>query len=515
MRIGIVGAGISGLVTAKTFLEDGFEVTVFEKDDEVGGVWARSRRYPGLATQNPRDTYAFSDFPMPPHFPDWPAGEQVQAYLAAYADRFGVTPNVRLRTRVTAAEVRADGHPGWRIRTVDGEGREATDEVDWLVVCNGVFSEPDIPALPGRDAFEAAGGRVLHTTGFRDLAEVEGKRVAVVGFAKSAADAASAAVGTAAAVTLVFRRALWKMPKRFFGRLHLRYVLTTRFSEALFRWRQPRGFERVLHGPARGLVWLFWRGIERHLRRTFAMDAHGVTPDTPIERLVSCSLSLASGGFYDHVRDRRIQARRGQPARLHPGALELADGTRVDADVVIFGTGFRQETPFLPGWVAARIRGEDGCFRLHRNILPVDVARLAFVGYNSSLYSQLTSEIGARWLAEHVQGRIALPPTSGMRREIEDRLDWLKAERPHSMSSGTCVVPFNFHYINGLLADMGARTWRSRNRLREYLMPVDPSLYAGLKAELEARRIRRTVPRDPSPPRARRNAAVAGGRSVR
>lgn len=103
-RIGIVGAGLSGLVTAKTFLEEGFGVTVFEKEDELGGVWARSRRYPGLATQNPRDTYAFSDFPMPAAYPDWPAGEQVQAYLSAYSDRFGVTPHLRLGTRVTHAE---------------------------------------------------------------------------------------------------------------------------------------------------------------------------------------------------------------------------------------------------------------------------------------------------------------------------------------------------------------------------------------------------------------------------
>ncbi|HEV7591446.1 MAG TPA: NAD(P)-binding protein, partial [Longimicrobium sp.] len=118
MRIGIVGAGLSGLVTAKTFLEEGLEVTVFEKEDELGGVWARSRRYPGLATQNPRDTYAFSDFPMPASYPDWPSGEQVQAYLAAYADRFGVTPHLRLGTRVTRAEP-ATGRAGWRLRTTD------------------------------------------------------------------------------------------------------------------------------------------------------------------------------------------------------------------------------------------------------------------------------------------------------------------------------------------------------------------------------------------------------------
>lgn len=498
MRIGIVGAGLSGLVTARTLLDDGCQVTVFESEDEVGGVWARSRRYPGLHTQNPRDTYAFSDFPMPAHYPDWPSGEQVQAYLAAYADRFGVTPHVRLRTRVTATEARTDGRPGWRVRAADADGGESTDDFDWLVVCNGVFSEPHLPQVGGRDAFEAAGGRVLHSSRVGDGAVFQGKRVAVVGYAKSAADAACAAVQESAAeVTLVFRRAMWKMPPYFFGRVHLKYVLTTRFSEALFRYREPAGLERVLHGPLRGGVWLFWRMIERSLRSRFALDAHGLTPETPLERMAACTLSLASGGFHDHVRAGRLKVRRGEPARFRPGGVELADGGRVDADVVVFGTGFRPAVPFLPAWARERVRGADGCFRLYRNILPVDVPRLAFVGYNSSLYSQLTSEIGARWVAEHVHGRLALPPQPEMRRRIEARLEWIRAERPDALAAGTCVVPFNFHYLNDLLADMGARTWRTRNRLREYLMPVDPSIYAGLKAELEEKRLRRAVPREP------------------
>lgn len=507
MRIGIVGAGLSGLVTARTFLEEGFDVAVFEKEDELGGVWARSRRYPGLATQNPRDTYAFSDFPMPAHYPDWPSGEQVQAYLAAYADRFGITPRIHLETRVVRAEPRLGGLAGWRLHVENAAGRTSTDDVDWLVVCNGVFSAPFIPDLPGRTAFEAGGGRVLHSTEMKRAEEASGRKVVVVGFAKSAADVALASAAAGREVTLVYRRALWKMPKRFFGAVHLKYVLTTRFSEALFRYRTLAGFERVLHTVGRPLVWLFWRGIERHLRRAFRLDAHGLTPDQPIEEFVGCALSLASGGFYERVADGSIQVRRGEPARLVPGGVELGDGTRVDADVVVFGTGFRQEIPFLPDAVLAHVRAADGTFRLHRNILPPEVPRLGFVGYNSSLYSQLTSEVGARWLAEHVRGRLALPAPPEMHRQIDERLAWLRAERPGHLTSGTCLIPFNFHYINDLLRDMGARTWRSRNRLREYLMPVDPALYADLGAELAARRARQAAPREPA---LAREAAAAG-----
>ena len=102
--IGIIGAGVSGLVTAKTCLEYGYAIKVFEKEKEPGGVWASSRRYPGVTTQNTKDTYYFSDFPMPKHFPEWPSGEQVQSYLQSYARKFGVLPFIHFSHQVTQVD---------------------------------------------------------------------------------------------------------------------------------------------------------------------------------------------------------------------------------------------------------------------------------------------------------------------------------------------------------------------------------------------------------------------------
>ena len=61
----IIGAGVSGLVTAKVLQHDGFDVTIFEKESTIGGVWAPSCTYAGLGVQNPQEHYAFTDFPYP------------------------------------------------------------------------------------------------------------------------------------------------------------------------------------------------------------------------------------------------------------------------------------------------------------------------------------------------------------------------------------------------------------------------------------------------------------------
>ena len=494
MRIGIIGGGISGLVAARTFLGEGWDVTVFEKEDEVGGVWARSRRYPGMATQNPRDTYAFSDFPMPRSYPEWPTGEQVQAYLAAYADRFRVTERIRFRTRVVSAEP-LPGGDGWTVVTASlAEPEEApeTHRFDYLAVCNGVFSEPMIPETPGLDEFRAAGGLVLHSSEFRDASIAEGKRVVVVGIAKSAADVAAAAAGRAKSVDLVYRRAGWKMPKYWFGFVPLRYVLTTRSAEWMFRYRTLEGGEKVLHTVARPLVWAFWRGVEAFVGAKQGLRRCDLRPEDRVEDFVGCTLSLETDGFFDAVHADRIRPHRSTIRSAAPGALELENGETVDADVVIFGTGFKQQAPFLADSVRRTVQEQAGVFHLYRNLIHPDVPRLGFIGYNSSLYSQLTSEIGARWLAEHFAGRIALPPREAMLADVRERLEWLRRERPRGTANGTCLIPFNFHYINDLLRDMGARTRRAPlNPVREYLLPVDPSLYAGLGAELARNRARR------------------------
>ena len=109
LAIAIVGAGVAGLCSAKVLKQFGFDVVVFDRTPDVGGVWRVTPRYPGVTTQNNKGTYAFSDFPMPREYPEWPTGEQVQRYLAGYADHFELGPHLRLGTEVTCAAKSAGG----------------------------------------------------------------------------------------------------------------------------------------------------------------------------------------------------------------------------------------------------------------------------------------------------------------------------------------------------------------------------------------------------------------------
>src|SRR3954469_10390958 len=134
-RVAIVGAGPSGLVAAKESVDAGFEPTVFEASDDLGGQWhttaAPSGVWPGMRTNPSRAMTAFSDSPPPPDHPLHPRAEQIHASLRAYAVRFGVLDRLRFNTPVTSLR------RGW---TVNGEPYDA------VVIASGRFVQPHLVA---------------------------------------------------------------------------------------------------------------------------------------------------------------------------------------------------------------------------------------------------------------------------------------------------------------------------------------------------------------------------------
>src|SRR3954465_9231157 len=86
LDVAVIGAGASGLVAARAMRDAGHRVVVFESRPDLGGVWAASRSYPGLGTQNDKGSYSFSDLRMPDEWPNQPTGDQMREYLNRYAD---------------------------------------------------------------------------------------------------------------------------------------------------------------------------------------------------------------------------------------------------------------------------------------------------------------------------------------------------------------------------------------------------------------------------------------------
>jgi Flavin-binding monooxygenase-like len=474
MRIGIVGAGVAGLATAKVLEQAGHEAVVYDKAPDVGGVWSRTRRYPGLTTQSPKEQYSLSDFRMPRDYPQWPTGTQVQAYLESYASHFGLGRALRLSTEVTSATPAPGG--GW---TIAAGG--TTEHVDKLVVANGVFCEPAMPRYPGEAEFAAAGGQVLAGTDLHDEEQARGKHVLVVGYGKSACDVTVPVSQVAASTDVIARHLLWKVPRKIGGVVNFKLLLLTRMGEALFKYLRPGAVERFLHGPANGVRGRMINSIGSASVRQFGLGRLELVPPGQMEDIVRGAIGLATEGFFEGVAAGRITVHAGRTiARLladggKPTA-ELADGTRLRADLIVCATGFTQSVPFLPADVAGRVLDERGNFMLYRQIRPVDVPDLYFNGYNSSFFSPLNAEMAAIWIAADLAGAVALPDPAAARRQVVDQLAFMDAATDTHHCRGGKIIPFSLHNVDEVLGDLGVNI-SAAVRAWHWLMPVDPAAY--------------------------------------
>ena len=527
-RVAVIGAGISGLCTAKHLKRLGYDVTVFDKDPEIGGVWASSRRYPGLTTQNPRDTYAFSDFPMPRDYPEWPTGQQMQRYLTAYAEHFGLIPHIRLGCEVVKVEAvngetTLEDISGWKLSSKPVEhdaggdaGGDAADNAnsalteeyyDWLIVCNGIFSIPTVPHYKGEAEFKGAGGAILHTSQFTDLESVRDKNVVIIGYGKSSCDVAKACVGVAKTVQLVVRQYLWKIPKWIGNRIHFKHVLLTRMGEAVFPYIERRGIERFLHGAGKPLRNFAMNMLERTIANQLKLDERGLRPDGPLETIARSTVSMVSDDFFDFLTDGKIVLQKNEIAELTPGAAVLKNGDAIPADYIICGTGWDQQTRFLPEAVLKAVTDHDGNYLLYRAAVPVGVSKLVFNGYNSSFYSQLTAEVGSFWIGEYMAGNLQLPPKEQQRASVMKRLQWMEQRTDGKHCKGTNIVPFSLHHIDALMEDMNMKL-PAFLRLRQWLRVVEAHQFEPLVGEAE-RRSRLSPDRDKNVTALREASSIA------
>lgn len=451
MKIAVIGAGLTGLVTAKCLAAYGHAPTIFEQRDKIGGVWEQSRRYAGLHIQSPRELYVFSDFDMPAAYPEFPTGKQVSDYLDAYIAKFKLKDFIRFNTRATALR-REVGRPGWTITTIGPNGH-ASEHFDHVVVCTGRNAIPEKFEIAGQDAFEADGGRIVHSVEFHDPATAQGKDVVVVGFGKSALDVAYEARKLAKRVTVLFRRTAWHVPYKLFGLVPSKRLSYTRSAEFWFG-RKSRGFQGFVHRRLPWLVQLYWAVgnfvISTHLGLRGAMR-----PPFPLRRSVGIAMGFAVVDNLRALRDGQITPVRGEIAKVSADGVELASGERLPAQLVILATGFDQDFSLFAPEDLAQFLAPSGDYRLYRHLIAPELPDMSFNGFNATTAVPLTSEVSAHWIARWIDGRLKRPDVKAMNAEIDDDLKWRRANLPANPSFGHFVAPLSFYYLDTLLADMG------------------------------------------------------------
>ncbi|MED7820092.1 MULTISPECIES: NAD(P)-binding domain-containing protein [unclassified Francisella] len=192
-KVAIIGAGASGLISAKVLLDKGFDVTVFEKTSNVAGVWNFSEQegalYKSLRTNLPKEIMVFENeqvsYKADKSFINY---NNVKTYLEANAKAWQVNKNVHLNCEVIKLEPidKQSDQPAWQLAYIKGHQR-FEEKFDFIIVCNGHFNTPKIPL--GTDGLDSIKNCITHSKNYRSPSN-HSKRVLCVGYSSSGMDIA-------------------------------------------------------------------------------------------------------------------------------------------------------------------------------------------------------------------------------------------------------------------------------------------------------------------------------------
>jgi cation diffusion facilitator CzcD-associated flavoprotein CzcO len=347
LRFAIIGAGMSGILSAIRLREAGFDdFALYEKADRVGGTW-RENTYPGIACDVPSHLYSYSFEPNPDWSHRFSPGGEIQAYFEAVARRHRVVERVRFGDEVVRCEL-AGGR--WRLETKSGH----RDEADVVIAATGVLHHPNLPDIPGLGDFE---GALFHSARWDHAVALDGRRIGVVGTGSTAVQIVSALVRRVAKLSMFQRTAQWVMPQE--------NPPYTDEERASFH-RSPESL-RALHDGLSALFQGFSNGIIDASSPQMKMieDACRANLETNVrdpvlrEKLrpgyrAACKRLVISPDFYEAIQQPNAELVTAGIERVEPHGVRTRDGRLHELDVLVLATGFRADRFMRPTDVIGR-----------------------------------------------------------------------------------------------------------------------------------------------------------------
>ncbi|KAI3336589.1 FAD/NAD(P)-binding domain-containing protein [Xylariaceae sp. AK1471] len=442
-NVAVIGAGISGVVSAAHLIKEGFEVTVFERTGTIGGVWYYDERvdrdppfpntippaqdwkdletegltseealllhgppgpcYAGLKNNVPTSLMKSSLLPWPEGTEEFVNQGHIVQYLQDIARLHHVTENVQFNTRVESVKKPA-GDTRWNVETSTLRVEESKFSVsrksgsfDAVVVASGHYHIPFVPDTPGLSAWkDRFPGRVIHSKSYRTPEPFKGKTVLLIGAGASSLDIAREVDALGGKV--------------YQSRRESKYDLTARLI--------PEAVKRV------------------------AMVAEFMADE------IDASEPATNGN---------------NEGTIH-GKIVLEDGTILEnIDYVVVATGYITSYPFLKALEQPLVAWEDASDRtlitadgytthnLHKDIFYIPDPTLVFIGVSHLVSTFSLFDFQAKVMAKVLAGHVHLPAESVMKAEHRQRKSRFQlGDRFHALLLGEPV------YIAEVLAWVNA-----------------------------------------------------------
>lgn len=364
-KVVVIGAGMSGIGMTYRLKQAGLNVTTFETADDVGGTWYKNS-YPGCRLDTPNYTYSYS-FQQKN---DWPQAFTEQKHLRKYfadsATALGVREHVRFKCEVTKL-VYDEAAKLWTVTWKDAEGAIQQMTANAVVSAVGQLNQPNIPQLDGIDSFK---GDAFHTAQWRHDVDVTGKKVVVIGTGASAFQVIPTIKDHVAQMTVFMRTPPWMYPAADYHAdvaFGMRWLLKE--VPHLNRWYRFLQFYTNLEGRLRYMrVEKDWQhpvsvgpendelrlALQGYIEEQFA-DRPDLLPYVVPQYPPGAKRMLRDNGIWaGALKSPNVNMVPHGISHVVENGVVDREGVLHEADIIIYGTGFKASDFLMPMQVTGR-----------------------------------------------------------------------------------------------------------------------------------------------------------------
>ena len=351
----VIGGGQGGIGLGARLRQLNVPTLIIDKLEKPGDAWRR--RYKSLCLHDPVWYDHLPYMPFPDNWPVFAPKDKIGDWLEMYTNIMEL--NYWGSTECTSA--RYDEHAGEWVVHVERDGAELVLRPKQLVLATGMSGIPNIPTIPGQDIFE---GEQHHSSQHPGGEAYRGKKVVVLGANNSAHDICAALWEHGADVTMIQRSSTHiiksdSLMDKVLGGLYseeaVQNGMTTYKADLTFAsipFRIMPEFHIPLYQEVAEQDRDFYQSLEKAgFMLDFGDDGSG---------LFMKYLRRASGYYIDVGASELIASgdiklrSHTSIERITANSIILTDGTELEADLIVYATGFGS----MNGW-AAKIISQD------------------------------------------------------------------------------------------------------------------------------------------------------------
>jgi len=356
----IVGGSQCGVTLGARLKQLGVPSIVLEKNGRPGDAWRH--RYEALRLHFQLSYCEFPYLPFPDTWPKYLSKGQMADWIDFYATAMGV--DVWTNTSCVQAEW-DEAKSIWTVHA-EKDGQRVQLQPRHLVIATGLCGSAHVPKLQNHESFK---GVTMHSSQYSSGAAFRGKKAVVVGSGTSAHDICVDLWEHGADVTMIQRSATPIARVSTFQNVCLQQLYSEESrangttTEMADLEHLSRPYRLILESEVAAASKMREEDadlLQRLQKAGFLLDSDpGSTNRT--NYLASGAGTYLDVGASELIADGLIKLKTGTATALDESAVITDDGTQLEADLVVFATGYAPLTQLL-----AKLLGRDVAERLGR-----------------------------------------------------------------------------------------------------------------------------------------------------